>query len=267
MAINIIKRISSYVTGKKRFQEIFEKLNLFSLYGMNIGGGVDPTNSGEKSVINLINEHFKRIKFLTIFDVGANVGQYTLLLKKTFGNKVIIHSFEPSRKTFDKLKINVKNKTRIHIHNFGLGISNTNTILYSDSDESGLASIFKRRLDHFKIEMNQNEEIKIKTLDSFCTDKNIEHIHFLKLDVEGSELKVFKGASKMLNSGGINFIQFEFGGCNIDSKTYFQDFYYLLKDNYKIFRIVKDGLFQINTYKEMYEVFLTTNYFAKRNNL
>lgn len=267
MTINIIMRILSYGTGKKGFQEIFEKLNLFSLHGMNIGGGVDPKSSGEKAVINLINEHFRRIESLTIFDVGANVGNYTLLLKEILGDKGVIHSFEPSHKTFDKLKINVKNQTRIHLHNFGLGISNTNTILYSDSDESGLASIYKRRLDHFKIDMNQSEEIKIKTLDSFCIDQNIEHIHFLKLDVEGNELKVFEGASKMLNSGGIDFIQFEFGGCNIDSKTYFQDFFYLLKDNYKIFRIVKDGLFQINQYKEMYEVFLTTNYLAKRNNL
>jgi len=68
----------------------------------------------------------------------------------------------------------------------------------------------------------------------------------------------------MLHSGSIDFIQFEFGGCNIDSRTYFQDFYYLLKDNYKIYRIVKDGIYPINQYREMYEAFITTNYLAEK---
>ncbi len=68
----------------------------------------------------------------------------------------------------------------------------------------------------------------------------------------------------MLGSGAVDFIQFEFGGCNIDSRTYFQDFYYLLNDRYKISRILKDGLYPISRYKEMYEAFTTTNYLAEK---
>lgn len=68
----------------------------------------------------------------------------------------------------------------------------------------------------------------------------------------------------MLASGAVDFIQFEFGGTNIDSRTYFQDFYYLLKDQYNIYRILKDGLFQITQYKEVYEVFITTNFLAQK---
>ena len=127
-----------------------------------------------------------------------------------------------------------------------------------------MASVYKRKLDHFNIYMNQSEEIEIQTLDAFCKDHKIERIHLLKLDVEGHEKKVLDGASRMLKSGAIDFIQFEFGSCNIDSKTYFQDFYYLLKDNYKIYRILKNGLYQLNQYKEIYEAFSTTNYLAEK---
>lgn len=75
-------------------------------------------------------------------------------------------------------------------------------------------------------------------------------------------LKVLKGAKDLIGKNSIDFIQFEFGGANIDSRTYFQDFYYLLTPYYKIYRILKDGLIAIDAYKEIYEIFLTTNFLA-----
>ena len=112
--------------------------------------------------------------------------------------------------------------------------------------------------------MHAQEEIKIKTIDSYCDEHAIKTINLLKLDIEGHELDALKGAKRMLSSGAIDFIQFEFGGCNIDSRTYFQDFYYLLKDDFRFFRILKDGLFPIKSYKEEYEVFITTNFLAEK---
>ncbi len=67
----------------------------------------------------------------------------------------------------------------------------------------------------------------------------------------------------MLNERKIRFIQFEFGGTDIDSRVFFQDFYYLLKDNYSLYRIVKDGLVKIDGYKEKYEIFDTINFLAE----
>ena len=84
------------------------------------------------------------------------------------------------------------------------------------------------------------------------------------MDVEGHELKILNGAKGMIDSNSIDYIQFEFGGCNIDSRTYFQDFWYLLNDKYKFNRILKDGLFEINSYKEIYECFITTNFLLER---
>jgi hypothetical protein len=87
------------------------------------------------------------------------------------------------------------------------------------------------------------------------------------MDVEGNELNILNGAKRMIENDSIDFIQFEFGGCNIDSRTFFQDFFYLLKERYRIYRILKNGLYPIDSYSEKYEIFITTNYLAQRISL
>jgi len=251
------------ISGQLQYQGLFEELYQVAINGMNIGGGASVYDSGELQVIHYVKSKVKNSESAIIFDVGANIGHYTLLLKQEFGATSIIHSFEPSLITYEKLRINTGNNANIFLHNFGFGNEVVKAKLYTDSAESGLASLYKRRLNHFNIYMDKVEEISIETIDSFCKDK-IEHIHFLKLDVEGNEINILNGAKQMIEANKIDFIQFEFGGCNIDSRTYFQDFYYLLNDKYVISRIVKDGLYPITQYKEIYESFMTTNFLAER---
>ena len=250
--------------GQQKHQVLFQVLHQLSLTGMNVGTGKNTDSSGEEEALKYVRQKFQDQQKILLFDVGANVGKYSLLLRKIFGEKGSICAFEPSLKTFQQLQSNLANNNNIALYQFGLGNENSTTLLYSDGEASGLASVYKRKLDHFNVNMNSKEEVEIKTLDVFCQEQDISHIHFLKLDVEGHELKVLEGANAMLKAGKIDFIQFEFGGTNIDSRTFFQDFYYLLKDQYKLYRIVKDGLFLIETYTEAHEFFITTNYLAEK---
>lgn len=266
MIKNTFKQFIKYLPflGNKNYQKIFEVIYGFSLVGMNIGMGGDVRVSGELFVLKYIKKKEEKNKSkLIIFDVGANVGEYTKLLIDCFGNTAMIYSFEPSKKTFAKLENNIKIRENIKLFNMGFGDKKEQAELFMDGDESGLASIYQRRLDHFNIKMNKKETVLIETLDNFCQDNNIDHIDFLKLDVEGHEVKVLEGAKKMLDNS-IKYIQFEFGGCNIDSRTFVQDFYYLLKDKFNLFRIVRNGIYPIKKYKEIYECFKCTNYFAER---
>jgi FkbM family methyltransferase len=262
--LKIAKEILKKNVGKNKYQNIFEDFYSISSRGMNIGGGAETANSGERNALFYIKKKLGYVEKLTFFDVGANIGLYTLLLNDIFIDNAKIYSFEPSKKTFNTLSINTNHIKYQNVFNFGFGNINNSLTLYYNQEESGLASVYQRRLNHFNIKMDLKEEIEIRTVDSFCSENNIDKINFLKIDVEGHELNVLIGACNLLKNKKIDFIQFEFGGCNIDSRTYFQDFYYLLKDDFYIFRILKDGLYKITNYKEMYEAFSTTNFLAER---
>ena len=265
-----IKKSIKYFLGKRKLQPLFEALYNLSLYGMNIGGGSNVSSSGETWVINYcINYLLLNNEPIVIFDAGANVGRYTLKVISSLKGRTDarIYCFEPSKYTFKILANNLSNYKNVKFFNFGFSDKKGSIILHSNKEGSGLASIYNRRLNHFNIDLNHKELIHLESLDDFCKNKEINQINFLKLDVEGHEYKVLKGAKDLISNNSIDFIQFEFGGANIDSRTYFQDFYYLLTPYYKIYRILKDGLIAINTYKETCEVFITTNFLAISKNI
>jgi FkbM family methyltransferase len=233
-----------------------------SLAGMNIGSGTNYETSGEISVIKMIARNFSADEKIVVFDVGANVGGYSKILNKYFPNKATIYLFEPSSSTFAKLKKNVGSNNRIVPINLGFSNKNEKRFLFSDQKESGLASVYHRRLNHLGIDMKHKELVQMTTIDKFCKENEIKRIHFLKIDVEGHEISVLEGAQKILSGKRIDYIQFEFGGCDIDSRTFLQDFFYLFGDDYHIHRIVKNGIYDLGAYKEYYECFVTTNYLA-----
>ena len=236
-----------------KIQRFYENLFHFALNGMGYGYGGEMEISGEKDLLNHLKFTFKT-EGKTFFDVGANVGVYSLLLHKKFKNAKI-YAFEPSRKTF-KILLKETNKIKnIKPYNLGLGNKKGGKTLYCDPNESSTATLHNR-----KIKYNKEERIEINKLDSFCKIHNIERINFLKMDVEGNELHILKGAKNMLKNKKIDFIQLEFGIRNIDSKVFFRDFWDLLAQDYLFYRILPGGIALIKNYKENLEIFTGINY-------
>ncbi len=270
MLKNLAKSLAGIFLGKKAFQGFFEKLFFLGARGMNIGGGVMVSESGEEWVLKYLAAKFwGGKKEVVVFDVGANKGDYALLVDQMLTSKNIkvnIHAFEPSAVTYGLLAASIKNHSNIKGYNFGLGSSETLAVLYSDTEGSGMASVYKRDMSTFNIDFSRQENIKLTALDKFCQGANIETIDFLKLDVEGNELEVLKGAKDFLADNRISTIQFEFGGANIDSRIYLRDFVNLLSGNFALYRILKDGLSPLN-YTEWSEVFVTTNFLAINKNI
>lgn len=260
---NIIKTVLSPIAGKKKLQNFFQNIYLLGVYGMNYGNGSYIDKSGELKVLKYINKKLAHKKSLILFDVGANVGKYALEMKNVFGKAAIIHCFEPSINTFNKAKETLEGLDDVIVNNFGVSDQEGETLLFTDKSLSGQASLYSRKLEYKKLELNLTEKIALTTVGDYCSRNHIEEIDFLKMDVEGHELSVLKGAQDFLENSKIRFIQFEFGGCNIDSRTFFKDFYELLSPKYKIYRIVVDGLLPIPNYDEKLEIFITVNYLAE----
>lgn len=261
MSLRKIKwRLLGLFAGKKVLQAFFEKIHYWSLFGMNIGGFAgDVKESGEKNVWSHLKKQSPGAKPI-VFDVGANQGSWSRGIYEYFKGKITLHAFEPSLASFAILKKTLPPD----ITSYYIGFSDfpgTQT-LFSDTAGSGLSSLSKRNLVHFGKSFNEEEEVALTTLDRFCEENKIHHIDLLKLDTEGHELNILKGAADLLSKNAIGMIQFEFGGANIDSRTYFQDFWYLLSPQYNICRIIRNGLQLIPSYQETCEVFLTTNFLA-----
>lgn len=260
----LINAILDRFEGRIGLQRFYEILHLIAVGGMNYGNGGNFRTSGELAMLRTIKARYRPDEPLVLFDVGSNVGHYAVELARFFGKRATVHAFEPSQRTYAKLMATIKDTPTVVAHMVGLSDEPKTHTLYLDKEGSGLASVYQRNLDHFGMSMDQTEEIRLDTLDAFCAGQGIDRIHFLKLDVEGHELSALKGAARMLSEGRVDLIQFEFGGCNIDSRTFFRDFFYMLNDRYKIHRIVRNGLREIPHYRERDEIFMTINYLAVR---
>lgn len=151
--------------------------------------------------------------------------------------------------------------------NAAVGKENGTATLHYDKEGSGIASLYDRQLDYFGIDFGKSEEVQVVTLDSYCGEAGLDFIHLLKMDIEGNEYNALLGARNLLASGRIGLIQFEFGGCNIDSRTFFRDFWNLLHESYDIYRIMCDGFLKVGKYEELLECFVTTNYICSLKTL
>lgn len=249
------------IFGSEQYSNMWYELYKKALLGMNIGMGGSLERSGELNVLRFLQSSGRDIEIL--FDVGANIGDYTKNLQLFFPNAQI-HCFEPARETFHTLSNSIVGSNVI-LNNMGISNEVKKGIIYFDKENSGLASLYNRQLDYFGLEFSREEQVELVTLDYYCQNRGIDRIDFLKMDIEGNEYNALLGATDLLKKNKIGVIQIETGGVNMDSRTYFRDFWNLLHRDFEVFRILQDGFKRIDCYEEQLECFVTTNWlFVKR---
>ena len=248
--------------GNKHITKTLDRI--INILNYIIGNGYDSTS--KKTEVELIKRVLGQSSPKVLIDVGGNIGLYTDQLLNNFQN-VEIHIFEPSLTNTNILSNKFSLNKNVTVNPVGLSNVNETVKLYSDVLGSGLGSLTKRHLDHFNINFDQSETIKvIKFIDYYNTNFKGQTIDLFKIDVEGHEMDVLEGCEEVIDN--IKCIQFEFGGCNIDTKTYFQDFWYFLKKrNFDIYRISPIGLISIDKYSEQLEYFRTTNFICVNRNI
>jgi FkbM family methyltransferase len=225
------------------------------------GWGSTTTEVEAKTVAELAKQ--KISGDVIVFDIGANVGDWSGSIQKFLPNSRVI-AFEPSKEAFESLTNRFIKSTSFECINLAVGKENTETYLYADESASGLGSLTKRRVKHFGLSFEHRELVQVTTLDRWIENQTPNVFpNVIKMDVEGHEMDVLIGASKALR--GVQIIQFEFGGGNIDTETFFQDFWYFFESNgFEISRMTPRGLKVISQYSENFETFKPTNYVAVR---
>lgn len=132
-----------------------------------------------------------------VFDVGANAGEYTYVFEKLAG-AAYVHSFEPIPKLFTELR---RLFPKVNLHKIALSDKEEITqFKIPIIDGSKFETRGKLDIDYLEPGEVSSEliEVECKTLDLFVTQNNIERLDFIKIDVEGHELKVLKGADKCI---------------------------------------------------------------------
>ena len=188
---------------------------------------------------------------MTVFDIGAHIGKYTRLFSILVGYEGKVYAFEPTESSFRKLASAVKQFgcTNVTLINKAVWVQNRKVTLnefpeeYSVWNSLGLPEMKNPHDPKVTVPIERSVDVEAVTLDSFCQQNNIENIDYLKLDIEGSELEVLVGSSRLLENKAIRHLQFEISkpmleGCKKKAKLVFD---FLKSKKYECHTINDDG--------------------------
>jgi FkbM family methyltransferase len=237
----------------------FTHLYKLSLRGMGILNSESLFVSGEEWLFKTISSHKK---VATILDVGANDGGYANEMHRHFPNAQI-YCFEPNPPTYQQLRHNLK-KSSFHLFNLAVSDTVTNTHIYDFADDapskstqptSTLASLHPEVITKLHRQPSQAFPIKTTTIDVWAKKIKIKTIDWLKVDTEGHELAVLKGAAALINTQKISLIQLEFNEMNAYSHTHLRDIIEALP-GYRLFRLLPRGWWPLDNYRPLtHEIF------------
>jgi len=235
--------IYAFLFARPAFYPLNKALFHLSLRGMGLFNCTKAT-AGEDYFVKKRLPQLLNTKKPILLDIGANIGTYTKLLSEVFP-KSEIHSFEPHPKNFDKLSSYTH--PAVTIHQSALGAENNDIVLYdrADQDGSSHASVYKKIITDWHQTENTSLNVPMQTLDQFAEENNIHQIDFLKIDTEGHEYDVLKGAQTLLSEHRILVIQFEFGCLDCYSNHFLQHFRDILP-NHTLFRQLPRHLLPLN---------------------
>jgi len=185
------------------------------------------------------------------FDIGAYHGEYTVeILRRVEVRKVV--SFEPMKANFKEMKKRIGDSDKVVLVNEAVGAPGKKMI-YAENNSSFLGSFYMR--SDFVFEEPATVVSGKKLILKYGAPD------FVKIDVEGAEIEVINSFGESLNE--IKLLQFEFGPPNIESRTFFREFWEFFQHRgWKLFCISRNGPIPISSYTTQLECFKTTNFLA-----
>ena len=190
---------------------------------------------------------------ISIFDLGCFQGNFSRSLKKKLNQQAKYFLFDPNPnlvlKDFDINRLafsDIKGNQDYHLNNFfPASGSSLNKITKDDKLWN-----FTRKLVTGNIKKSFSSfSVKTNTLDNFCEENNIKKISVLKIDTEGSEMKVLNGGKNILQKTQIILVEI------LDTKKNFNQKYLdvnnLLENNYKFKNVKEKNIWSLGTLSNM----------------
>lgn len=234
------------------------------------GGGSGWDSSGQ--VAALVKAATLR-KGMVVFDVGANNGAWAKKLSEVLGRECCaeFHLFEPAPYCFDSLERNAAEIPRATIVRRAVSNKQGTAVLHlpvtTGGSGSGLASLHRRNDTSVRSYRYKDLSVETITIDEYILHGGIEIIDILKIDVEGHEMSVLEGARRAFGNRKIRTVFFEFGSANVNSRTFFRDFWdFFTGMGYDIARVVPGGgAIPLVRYDDLCEYFRgASNYIASQ---
>ena len=198
-----------------------------------------------------------------VFDIGANVGTWTQgLLAAIPSAKVFM--FEPSSQCWPEIE--KRGFATAELIRSAVGEQAGKAKLHVSSDFDHSASLHSRADSYCRDNDYRGVEIDVTTIDDFMAARGIDWVDYVKMDIEGHELFALRGARRALEGHKIGAFAFEFGTANVNSHTFFRDFWqFLTEAGFRVARITPGGrLLPVDQYYEDYEYFRSvSNYVAE----
>ncbi|MDD2921953.1 MAG: FkbM family methyltransferase [Anaerolineales bacterium] len=151
---------------------------------------------------------------MTVFDIGANIGQYTLLASQCVGQNGRVHSFEPADREFSFLQRSIKNNELANIFLQKKAVSNFDGYapLNIFPDGQGAYNTLGKPSHNVVAQIKADiKEVECVQIDTYVRQSQINNVDLIKIDVEGGEINVLEGAKDLLSREDAPLVMCEFG--------------------------------------------------------
>jgi FkbM family methyltransferase len=223
------KSIKYLKLGNPRFLKVYAKEHDYKYYCKL----EDFSPSREEDIIKLFRPREEDI----VVDVGAHIGKYTIIASKMVGSQGKVIAIEAHPANYDILKQNIAlNKlNNVIALNYAVHSRETMVKLYEPGQEEGFTIYNTIMTDRTTLSNQKYIEVKADTLDSLLLENGIKEVNWIKIDVEGAEYEVLRGATSILSSSKDISILIEIHNLGHSNKNFYEPIIQLLESkNYKL---------------------------------
>jgi FkbM family methyltransferase len=265
-----LRQRAASLIARDWLQPFWETVATISNHGRGYSN-IRPELNGEEYFLDLwAKQREQQFGPPVVFDVGANEGDFAQMVLQRCAARV--YSFEPNPEAATRLQKRFESRNGgVVVNNVALGEKSGSMCLHDQSGRTGTGratAIGEVFTDVYRQEAKAFE-VPVTTLDEFVSEHSIRKIDLLKLDTEGYEYPILSGARNTLESGIVEWIQFEFNIHNAARGFTFYKFFKLLQ-GFDLYRMLPHSLYPValadttRRYRSINEVYKYSNFVAQR---